>query len=670
MLIQGNKAMSKSGKSSSGESATGVAALVQSIEAKAVTLGKYVLESTTKAASGHPSSGLALAHLVVGLMYNQMRWDPQDPWNPNNDRLVLSEGHAVPIIYAALADMGAVAGKSKKEARKLSLADLPTLREIDSILDGHPNPAEGMPFFDAATGSLGQGLSVAAGLGLAARLRGVDKRIYCIIGDGESREGQIWEAVDFILDQKLTNVIPIFNCNGQGQADYVSKQQSADVLAAKLTAYGCAVEVINGNDPEAVLRALSCAAGANSPTAIVARTEKGWGVSSLKDRSNHGKPLTADKLAAAEADLDSVLTRQHIPAEAKVAMTPSAPAAQARTLPAGKIQIMPFEQGMDFVGLSEALAKGKLATRRAYGAALAALGKADERIVALDGDVSNSTFAEYFHKKFPDRFFECKIAEQNMISAAAGLAAGGYIPFCSSFAKFISRGYDQIEMADISRANIKIVGSHAGVSLGADGPSQMGLVDVAFFRSFTLTDNGYGQPACIFLQPSDAVGVYHCMQLIANHPGLAVMRTFRPDTALLYKPTETFEIGGSKVLCEGNALTVVANGYMVHVVKRALEQCEKAGIKCTLIDAYCFPMKAEPILAAAKKTGRLVLTVEDNYVGGLWSAVAEAAAEQGDTRVVGMTVRRIPKSGSPDDVLKYVGLSPDHIEARIKELVK
>lgn len=661
--------MAHSGKPSAQDSGSGMAALVQSIEAKAVQLGKYTVESTAKAGSGHPSSGLALAHLVVALLYKQMRWDPKDPWNPNNDRLVLSEGHAVPVVYAALADLGTMAGKSKADARPLRPEDLPTLREVGSVLDGHPNPAEGMPFFDAATGSLGQGLSVAAGLALAASARGIDKRIYCIIGDGESREGQVWEAVDFLMDRGLNTVIPIFNCNGQGQADYVSKQQSADVLAAKLSAYGFAVEVINGNDPEAVLRALSCAAQATSPTAIVARTEKGWGVASLKDKSNHGKPLPADKVAEAIKDLDNVLARQNIPADPKVAMAPARPAAQAKTLPSGRIQMMPFEQGMEFAGLSGALAKGKLATRRAYGAALAALGKADERIVALDGDVSNSTFADLFAKKFPERFFECKIAEQNMISAAAGLAAGGYIPFCSSFAKFISRGYDQVEMANISRANIKIVGSHAGVSLGADGPSQMGLVDVAFFRSFTLTDNGYGQPACVFFQPSDAVGAYRCTELIANHEGMAYMRTFRPDTALLYKPTDTFEIGGSKVLAEGDALTVVANGYMVHVVKKALEQLAKEGIRCTLIDAYCFPMKAEPILAAARKTGGLVLTVEDNYVGGLWSAVAEAAAEQGEVRVVGMTVRRIPKSGTPEEVLAYCGLSPDHVAARIKELV-
>jgi transketolase len=257
----------------------------------------------------------------------------------------------------------------------------------------------------------------------------------------------------------------------------------------------------------------------------------------------------------------------------------------------------------------------------------------------------------------------------NMVSAAAGLAAGGYIPFCSSFAKFISRGYDQVEMASISRANIKIVGSHAGVSLGADGPSQMGLLDVAFFRAFTLTDNGFGQPACVFFQPCDAVGAYYCTQLIANHDGMAYMRTFRPDTGLLYKPTEQFEIGGSKVLAEGDALTVVANGYMVHVAKKALELLAKDGIKCTLVDAYCFPMKAAPVLAAAKKTRGLILTVEDNYVGGLWSAVAEAAAEQGNTRVVGMTVRKIPKSGTPDDVIKYCGLSPEDIAVKVKGLL-
>ncbi len=647
----------------------GMADLVQAIEAKAVLLGKYTIESTTKAGSGHPSSGLALAHLVICLLYKQMRWDPQDPWNPDNDRLVLSEGHAVPIVYAALADMGAVAGRSKDEARKLSPKDLPTLREIGSILDGHPNPAEGMPFFDAATGSLGQGLSVAAGLAVGAKMRGSDRRIYTIIGDGESREGQVWEAADFIIDNQLNAVVPIFNCNAQGQADYVSKQQSAEVLAAKLDAYGFAVEDIDGNDPEAVLQALAKAGKADAPTAIVARTEKGWGVSALKDRSNHGKPLPADQVAEAEADLDAMLSKRNIPAEPKVQMTPPAPKAQSKALPAGRIEMMPFEQGIDFVGLSGALAKGKLATRRAYGAALAALGQADERIVALDGDVSNSTFAEMFAKKYPERFFECKIAEQNMISTAAGLAAAGYIPFASSFAKFISRAYDQVEMASIGRANIKIVGSHAGVSLGADGPSQMGLVDVAFFRSFTLTDNGFGQPACVFFQPCDAVGAYRCTELIANFDGMAYMRTFRPDTPLLYKPDETFEIGGSKVLAEGDALTIVTNGYMVHVVKDAVAQLAKAGINCTLVDAYCFPMDAEPILAAAKKTGGVILTVEDNYVGGLWSAVAEAASEQGDTRVEGMTVRRIPKSGTPDEVLQYVGLSAEDVANKVKALV-
>jgi len=651
--------------------AASLAAVTDAVHAKAIELGKHVVRMTTKAGSGHPSSALSLAHLVVCLMYKHMRWDPADPWHPGSDRLILSEGHAVPIVYAAYADLGGVVGRGKAEARPLKAEDLDTLRQIGSVLDGHPNPAEGFPFFDAATGSLGQGLSVAAGLALAARLRGLDRRFYCIVGDGEAREGQVWEALDFIVDYDLDNVITIFNCNGQGQADYVSKQQSADVLAAKLAAYGLAVEVINGHDPEAILRALDDATKRGKPTAIVARTEKGWGVEALKDKSNHGKPLDASKLDAAIADLDSMYEKLSVSDRSGRGLGAKAPASRPEPLPKDKpIQVKSFDEAIADVGLGDSVAKGKLATRRAYGAALAALGEADERIVALDGDVSNSTFAIYFAKKFPERFFECKIAEQNMISAAVGLAAAGYIPFASSFAKFLARGYDQIEMASITRANIKIVGSHAGVSLGADGPSQMGLPDVAYFRSYTVVDNGFGQPACIMFQPADAVAAYHCTVLMANHPGMAYMRTHRPDVPLIYPPDEKFEIGGSKVLAEGEDLTIVASGYTVHVARKAVELLAKQGVKCGLVDAYSFPLKADPIAAAAAKSGGRVLTVEDNYGGGLWSAVAEIAAQRGDFRVWGMVCNRIPKSGSPDEVLEFVGVAAEQVAERVKGILK
>jgi transketolase len=612
-----------------------------------------------------------LAHIVVTLLEKRMQYDPADPWHAGSDRLVLSEGHAVPIVYAVYADVGGVAGRSRDEAKALTIDDLTSLRELDSVLDGHPNPAEGFPFFDAATGSLGQGLSVAAGLGLAARLRGIDKTIFAIIGDGESREGQIWEAADFIIDRGLNNVCAIFNCNGQGQADVVSPQQSARVLAGKLAAFGWDVAGIDGHDVNAVDAALTKAGSTDKPLAIVAKTVKGWGTPALQAKGNHGKPLKQAELDGALADLDAMYDKLGVPRDASDGLVISPPPAEPAPLPSGPIALPSFDDAMADAGLSDSVAKNKLATRRAYGAALLALGKADERVVSLDGDVSNSTFAETFAKKLPERFFECKIAEQSMISTAAGLAAAGFIPFVSSFAKFLARAYDQIEMASISRANVKLVGSHAGVSLAADGPSQMGLLDVTYFRSFGTADDGRGRPACVSFQPADAVAAYHLTGLMANVSGMCYMRTHRPDVPLIYDKQTDFEVGGSNVLREGDAVTLVSSGYMVSVVLQAAETLAADGVRCTVIDAYSFPMKAEPILSAAAKTGGRILTVEDNYGGGLGGAVAEAAAATGKCTVETMTCRRIPKSGnSPQDVLSLVGLGVQDIVQRVKAVVK
>ncbi len=637
---------------------------------KAVELGKDVLRMTSASGSGHPTSSLSIIHMVTTLMYDVMRHDPTDPWNPGNDRLVLSEGHAVPAVYAAWADLGGIVGKDRASAKKLTRDALLTLRETDSPLDGHPNPAEGFPFFDAATGSLGQGLSVGAGLGLAARQRTINKQIYVIIGDGESREGQIWEAMDFIVDHKLTNVTALFNCNGQGQADYVSSQQSAEALADKAKAFGWQVVTINGHDPEAIRSALANPSARTKPLAIIAKTQKGWGCASIKDRSNHGKPVPADQLDAACAELDATGKTLNASSGANDKIAPKAPAA-AGAWERKTITLPSFADAMKRAGLDGAVAKGKVATRRAYGAALLALAEADPRVVALDGDVSNSTFSEMLAKKHPGQFFECKIAEQNMISAAAGMAAAGYIPFASTFAKFLARGYDQIEMAQITRANIKIVGSHAGVSLAADGPSQMSLHDITYFRSAADADNGSGKPACITFHPADAVAAYHCTGLMANLDGMCYLRTHRPEVALLYTPETKFEVGGSHVLSEGDAITIVSSGYMVHVCREALQKLAAAGVKCTLVDAYCFPLNTAPIMAAAKKTGGRILCVEDNYIGGLAGALAEAAACEGGVRVESMRVRKIPKSAkTAEDIMEYVGLSPKDIEARIKKMVQ
>lgn len=642
------------------------------INAKAIELGKQVLRMTTAAGAGHPSSALSIMQIVVTLMHEVMRWDPADPWNLANDRLVLSEGHAVPAVYAAYADLGGLVGKDRKSARKLMPEDLNTLREVHSVLDGHPNPAEGFPFFDAATGSLGQGLSVAAGLAIAARLAKSDRRIYTLIGDGESREGQIWEAMDLIAERKLTSVAAIFNCNGQGQSDYVSKQQSLEALAAKAEAFGWRAVTIDGHDPEAIKTTLESASTGDRPLAVIARTRKGNGCDLLLDKSNHGKPVPAAKLEEAIAELDSMYGKLGVPRRVEMKLAPPGPAKAANVL-GDKRDFAPvdFATAMNQAGLEGALAKGQLATRRAYGAALVALGAADPRVVALDGDVRNSTYSLMFMEKFPDRFVECKIAEQNMVSTAAGMAAAGYVPFVSTFAKFFSRAYDQIEMAQISRANIKLVGSHAGISLASDGPSQMSLQDVAYFRSASESDDGYGRPACVSFQPADAVATYHCTVLMVRHPGMCYMRTHRPDVALLYKPDTRFEIGGSHVLAEGNAITLVSSGYMVHVCKRAMEELAAAGVRCTLIDAYSFPLRGAPILAAAAKTANRILTVEDNYIGGLGGAVAEAAAEHGGVRVFSMTCRKIPKSArTTDEIMAYTGLSAGDVAQRVRSIVR
>ena len=642
------------------------------VNRKAIDIGKLAVEMTTAAGSGHPSTSLSLAHLVAVLMYHQMRWDPRDPWNPASDRLVLSEGHAVPIIYAAYADLGGVIGRNKAEARPMTRQDAMSLRAIDSPIDGHPNPQLGFPFFDAATGSLGQGLSVAAGLAAAARMDKLDRNIYCIIGDGESREGQIWEAADFIVDHALTNVVPIFNCNELAQSYYVSPQQSYQGLADKLRAYGFIVRVVDGHDPRDISNAfdeLHVIQNGKRPLAIVARTVKGWGAPDEQGTGKHGTPVKKEKLNEVLAELERTardlgVADYKIGAELKISpISAKAPAAEKRP-----IRIKPFAEGLALVGLDKDLSAGKsIAPRKAYGAALVALGEADKRVVGLDADVKNSTHAEWFAKKFPAQYLECKIAEQNMISVAAGLSAAGKIPFCSTFAKFVMRAYDQLEMAIISGANLKVTGSHAGVTLAADGPSQMSLPDVAFFRSFCHTKNYNGQPACRYFFPADALSCYKITELMANLEGCCYQRTLRADTKALYKPEESFEVGGFKVLREGKDVCYVAAGYMVHECLKAADELARGGRKATVIDAYSMPLRTQGILEIAARSGGQIVTVEDNYTGGLDAEIATAIADAGDDiRLKSLYVTQIPKSGrEPDDVLNYLNLGTRQILAAV-----
>ncbi|HOX36860.1 MAG TPA: transketolase [Candidatus Brocadiia bacterium] len=644
---------------------------IVALNRKAIAMGKLIIRMTTLAESGHPSSALALTHVVATLMFKQMRYDPKNPWNPASDRLVLSEGHAVPVIYAAYADLGGVFGKSKAEAKTLTPEFCDTLREIDSELDGHPNPNVGFHFFDAATGSLGQGLSAAAGLALAARLDGLDKRIYCIIGDGESREGQIWEAVDFLADHKLSAVTPIFNCNGQGQSDYTSKQQSPETIARKLEAYNLKAVIADGHDQAAIENALNETDLEGRPVAIVLRTQKGWGVSALKDKSNHGKPLTKDQMSAAIAELD--VLEKKLPESDGVVLKPQLPTAKdcgcccgtrAAEIPAA---LPPCDFDKILAGdskLLEQLKKKGVATRRIYGIALRELGRANPNVVVLDADVSNSTFSNIFAKEFPNRYFECRIAEQNMLSVAGGLAAAGKIPFVSSFAKFLARAYDQIEMLTITGANVKICGSHAGISLGADGPSQMGVADVAFFRSFASA------AACSTLIPADAVAAYNSVKLAAENPGMVYIRTMRPDVPVIYPEDQKFEIGGSCRVIQGDEVIFVSNGFTLHYIKDVVQALRKDGIDAGLVDAYSLPIRSKLIESLTADPGKVIVSVEDNYAGGLGSALAEMAAARRGAKVVCLVCNRIPKSGkTPEDVFAYCGLSRDAIIAAARKAI-
>jgi transketolase len=644
-------------------------AFVASVHAQAIDLIKLALDMTTAAGSGHPTSAASLAHLVTVLMYTHMRYDPAHPNHPAADRLVLSEGHACPIIYAAAADLGLAIGKDPEHQRPMTRDDALRLRAIDSEIDGHPNPAEGFPFFPAATGSLGQGVSIANGLALAARLDGLDRRIFCLIGDGESREGQIWEAVDFLMDHHLTAVCPIFNCNAYGQSDAVSPQQAPNVTAAKLRAAGMAVRVIDGHNPREIQRALEVhASHADNPIAkpfaIVAQTVKGWGVTSVLGSNSHGKPATeAEKAQALEA-LDAMA--QHLGATLTRGDLRRPPISAVEIPGPQSVQEVPsFRKALRRYGQEEMLDKGAMAPRRAYGVALRALGHAYPHVVALDADVRNSTYSETFlhDEALRERFFECRIAEQNMLSCAGGLAAGGKLPFVSTFGKFLVRAYDQLEMGLISRFNLKLVGSHVGVSLAADGPSQMALSDVAFFRALTTIHTQEGKPLLYLLQPADAYAAYALTMAMAAHEGPCYLRTLRPDVPFLYSDATAFSLGGHHVLAEGHDLCIIAAGYMVHETRKALPLLKEQGIVATLVDLYSLPFDDVAILELAQENQGQVLTVEDNYGAGIGSAVADALALHGGAYTLAqMYVRQIPKSGrTPDEVLHSLQLSASDI---------
>ncbi len=612
-------------------------ALVPALKNVATRLRIDSLQSTSEAGSGHPTSCCSAADIAAALFFGEMRFDPRDPQHIDNDRFVLSKGHAAPLLYAAWAEAGA-----------FDRSELLKLRTIESDLEGHPTPR--LPFVDVATGSLGQGICAAVGSALNARRIQSDYRTYVLLGDGESAEGSVWEAADVAAMDKLENLCGITDVNALGQSRPTMWRHDMEQFARRWRAFGWHTIVVDGHDLNALLDAYTEArATKGQPTMILARTVKGKGVSFVEGKDGwHGKAFKkGDELDCALAELEKQFVPD--PSGVDIAREIPKPPAQSRPPVAKKAPAPP----------SYTLGE-EVATREAYGTALAKLGEADARIVALDADVKNSTFSDKFEKALPDRFYQSFIAEQVMIGAAMGLAARGAIPFPSTFACFLSRAYDFIRMAAISNVGIKMAGSHAGVSIGEDGPSQMALEDLAMCRA---------EPNITVLYPCDAVSTEKLVSLMAYHRGPAYIRTSRPKTPVIYANDESFTIGGLKVLREsgGDAVTVIGAGITVFEALKAYEQLKAAGTTIRVIDLYSVsPVDGDALIAAGRATGGHLITVEDHYAaGGIGDAVAAAVAGAGFT-VQRLAVREIPRSGKPDELVERFGISARHIVEAVR----
>ena len=593
----------------------------------------HSITATTAAGSGHPTSCLSAADIVATLFFGHMRYDATNPHYFNNDRFILSKGHAAPLLYAAWAENGFI-----------PVSHLATLRQFTSDLEGHPTPR--LAFADVATGSLGQGLGIGLGMALAARLDKLDYNTYVLMGDGEIAEGAVWEAASLAGINKLNNLVAIVDANRLGQSEATAFGHDVGVYAKRFEAFGWRTEVIDGHDIEEIAEVLGGVGLGDQPLVIIAKTYKGAGVSFLQDQENwHGKPLNAVEAERAINELQpSSKTGIGTPIPAPSSLPQPANAAPASYPPIN------YTLG------------DKIATREAYGTALLRLGTVDLRIVALDGDTKNSTFAEAFIKAFPERSTECYIAEQNLVAVAVGFGTRGKSPFASTFAAFFSRAYDQIRVAGISNANLKLVGSHVGVSIGEDGPSQMALEDIASLRAVA---------GSVVLYPSDAVCTEKLLEQMATHRGLQFLRTSRPKTPVIYGNDEAFPIGGAKVLRQaaGDKVTVVAAGVTLFEALKAADLLKAEGITITVIDAYSIkPLAKDVILAAAKKTGLTVITVEDHYAeGGLGDAVAGELSSAG-VKVHKLAVTSLPRSGKAAELLAFFGIDAAGIVKQVKAL--
>ena len=600
------------------------------------------IRSTTKAGSGHPTSSMSAADLMAVLMSEYLRYDFAHPDLPNNDHLIFSKGHASPLLYSMYKAAGAISDD-----------EFMTLRQRGSRLEGHPTPV--LPWVDVATGSLGQGLPIGVGVGLAGKyLDKLPYHIWVVLGDSEMAEGSIWEALELAGHYQLNNLIGILDMNRLGQRGETMLGWNGDAYAARAKAFGWHAIEIDGHDLNQINDAYREALQqTNQPTLIVARTVKGKGFPEIENKNGwHGKALPQDMADRAIAGLggeQNIIIKVHAPDDMQPAPRPQAEPLQLPTYPSDK----------------------PVATRTAYGDALKALGAARPEVVALDGEVGNSTYTETFANAFPGRFFEQYIAEQQMTAAAVGLQVRDYIPFASTFAAFFTRAYDFIRMAAISRANIRLCGSHAGVSIGEDGPSQMALEDLAMMRAV------HGSTV---LYPCDANQTARLVAEMADQKGIVYLRTTREKTPILYSPDEKFPIGGSRVLrqSDNDQVTVVAAGITLHEALKAADTLKGEGIAIRVIDLYSVkPVDEKTLREAARATGGRIVTVEDHWrEGGLGAAVLDAFAgtdeQQPDSQpptVVKLAVHHMPDSATPDQELEEAGINAAAIVSAVKKLL-
>jgi transketolase len=585
------------------------------------------------AKSGHPTSGMSAADLMAVLVDGYLRYDFDSPEKPTNDRLVFSKGHASTLLYAIFRAAGAISDE-----------ELLTYRRYGSMLEGHPTPI--IPWVDVATGSLGQGLPYGVGMGLAGKyLDRLPYRIWVLCGDSEMAEGSMWEAFEHAAHYELANLTAIIDVNRLGQRGETMVGWNVDVYAERARAFGWHAIVIDGHDVEQIDAAYQEASQTTGkPTVVVARTVKGKGVAAVENKEGwHGKPL--DDPGAAIEELGGIRNIQ-------VQVAKPDPG-EAHRFPSGELVLPRYELGSE------------VATRKAYGEALAALGTARGDVVGLDGEVGNSTFAELFAKSHPERYFEMYIAEQQLLAAAVGLQARGWRAFASSFAAFHSRAYDFIRMAAISRANLRLCGSHAGVSIGEDGPSQMALEDMAAFRAV------HGSTV---LHPCDGNQTARLVAEMADREGIVYLRTLRPSTPVIYGPDEEFPIGGARVLrsSDEDEITLIGCGITVHEALKAADSLEESGIRARVIDCYSLkPIDAGALADAAEATGRIV-TAEDHWPeGGLGEAVLSSLAESGtQAQVVRLAVTEMPRSGSPEELLGVAGIDAGGIAAAARRLAR